>query len=76
MQDTSHLRPIVDTIIAELDSGRIKPYEMLNAILFLAVYIGLQCRMPRQKLVNMMVVRWIELQLADGKADWAPQGEA
>ena len=39
MQDTSHLRPIVDTIIEELDSGRIKPFEMLNAILFLAVYI-------------------------------------
>tara|TARA_R100001594_G_scaffold106330_1_gene140796 strand:+ start:117 stop:347 length:231 start_codon:yes stop_codon:yes gene_type:complete len=76
MQDTSHLRPIVDTIIEELDSGRIKPYEMLNAILFLAVYIGLKCRMSRQKLMSMLAVRWIELELADGQADWAPQGEA
>jgi len=76
LPNPAQLWPVIQRIIEAVDEDGINPKSMISALLFTAIYLAFRCKIGRLQLLEMMQSRWIEMELADGRAVWGEAGEA
>ena len=76
LQNPAQLWPVIQRIIEAVDEEGINPKSMISALLFTVIYLAFRCSIGRRQLLDMLLARWAEMELADGRAVWGKTGEA
>ena len=76
LPNPAQLWPVIQRIIEAVDEEGINPKSMISALLFTVIYLAFRCSISRRQLLDMLLARWAEMELADGRAVWGKTGEA
>ena len=71
-----NLWPIVEELLAKVDRREVDAMAMISALLFTAIFLAFALGLSRKRLLHMMLGRWSEMELAEGKLLWGVPGEA
>lgn len=71
-----NLWPIVEMILGKVDRREVDAMAMISALLFTAIFLAFAIELPKNKLLQMMLGRWTEMELAEGRTLWGTTGEA
>ena len=72
----SNLWPMVERILVMVEQRQATPEKMISALLFTAIFLAFSTGIGRKKFLHLVLGKWAEMELAEGKAPWSVVGEA
>tara|TARA_Y100001938_G_scaffold129611_1_gene184708 strand:- start:676 stop:918 length:243 start_codon:yes stop_codon:yes gene_type:complete len=70
------LWPMIEEILGKVDRREVTPQAMISALMFTAIFLAFAIGLDRKKFLHMVLAKWAEMELAEGKAVWGVIGEA
>lgn len=70
------LWPWVRDAIEMVSSRQVSPHDMISALLLTAIYFAFRADMDRRQFLHLLLGKWAEMELADGRAAWCKTAES
>lgn len=70
------LWPMIEEILGKVDRREVTPQAMISALLFTVIFLAFAIGLSRKKLMEAILGKWAEMELAEGVMVMGKIGEA